>query len=176
MAVPPICRAPRQRGEMTLCNVPGIARWRLSGQVAPRADQSSTWFGVLLSVRRFQPRPSGNRAPPCCASLSEHSRAALIQPAASVGKSRAAVLSRLARRCPGRVSEQTRFRLRVSEEGSGSGAPASASGASSVHGASGGVLSSASDDEVGGCHARLREQLYSRVSTDRHRVLPRHEQ
>jgi hypothetical protein len=51
------------------------------------------------------------------------------------------------------------FRLRASEEGSGYRAPASASGASNVEGASGGALSSASDDEVGGCHARLRERL-----------------
>ena len=40
------------------------------------------------------------------------------------------------------------FRLRTSEEGSGQQAPASASGASNVHGASRGVLSSVSDDEV----------------------------
>ena len=39
-------------------------------------------------------------------------------------------MDRALARCPGRGSEQTRFRLRASEEGSGLRAPASASGAS----------------------------------------------
>jgi hypothetical protein len=51
------------------------------------------------------------------------------------------------------------FRLRATEEGSGYRAPASASGASNVTGSERRRLSSASDDEVGGSHARLREQL-----------------
>ena len=47
-----------------------------------------------------------------------------------------------------------RASLRASEEGSGSSAPASASGASIGQGASRGVLSSASDDDGGGYKAR----------------------
>ena len=64
--------------------------------------------------------------------------------------------ARLARRCPGRTREQTAFRLLGSEEGSGSrGKPRERSeqctrerAERAMHeGASGGVLSSASDDD-----------------------------
>jgi hypothetical protein len=48
------------------------------------------------------------------------------------------------------------FRLRASEEGSGHQAPASASGASNVDGASRHALSCASVDEVGGLHGAIR--------------------
>jgi hypothetical protein len=51
------------------------------------------------------------------------------------------------------------FRLRGSEEGSGYQAPASASGASNVKGASRGVLPSGSDDDGGGFTARCASSL-----------------
>jgi hypothetical protein len=66
------------------------------------------------------------------------------------------------------------FRLRASEEGSGFQAPGSASGASNVHGASGGVLSSGSDDDGGGfamlappiCRRRWRNNAFRSASPD----------
>jgi len=58
------------------------------------------------------------------------------RPAASVGKSRAAVLGQTGASA-GRSERSEQWTLRA-------------------------VLSSASDDEVGGFHARLREQLYMR--------------
>jgi hypothetical protein len=55
------------------------------------------------------------------------------------------------------------FRLRASEEGSGYQAPASASGASNVKGASRGVLPSGSDDDGGGFTARCASSLKKRL-------------
>jgi len=52
----------------------------------------------------------------------------------------------------------TSFVCEASEEGSGPKAPTSASGASNVHGVSGGVLSSASDDDGGAMREQLKTQ------------------
>jgi hypothetical protein len=80
--------------------------------------------------------------------------------AASVGKSRAAVLSQAGAPLSWTSERADTFSVcEESAEGSGSQAPASASEASNVYGESGGAFSSASDDEVGGLSARLCEQL-----------------